>query len=62
LVLTGLATDFCVFYSALDAVKSGFDVTLVTDACRAIDIDGSLSKAMKMMANIGVHFCAAAEI
>jgi len=62
LVLTGLATDFCVYFSALDAVKSGFDVTLVTDACQAIDIDGSLSKAMKVMTSHGIHFCTAGEI
>lgn len=62
LVLTGLATDFCVCYSALDAVKSGFEVTVVTDACRAIDLDDSLAKAMTAMTSHGVNFCDAAEI
>lgn len=53
-VLTGLATDFCVHYSAMDAVTLGFGVTLVSDACRAIDLDGSLDAAMTAMANAGV--------
>lgn len=52
--LTGLATDFCVFYSALDARTNGFDVVLVEDACRAIDLDGSLAAARKAMAEAGV--------
>ena len=43
--LVGLATDFCVAYSALDAAKLGFDVTLWADACRAIDLNGSLAEA-----------------
>jgi nicotinamidase/pyrazinamidase len=54
-VLTGLATDFCVYYSAIDAVKSGFKAKLVTDACRAIDMDGSLAAAMQAMKNAGVE-------
>ncbi len=52
--LTGLATDFCVFYSALDARADGFEVVLVEDACRAIDLDGSLAAARKAMAEAGV--------
>ncbi len=55
IVLTGLATDFCVYYSAIDAVKSGFKAKLVTDACRAIDMDGSLAAAMQSMENAGVE-------
>ncbi|VAW18290.1 Nicotinamidase [hydrothermal vent metagenome] len=55
-VLTGLATDFCVCYSALDAVELGFEVSLVTDACRGIDLDGSLAAAMETMAERGVTF------
>ncbi|MCL4159972.1 UNVERIFIED_CONTAM: hypothetical protein GTU68_000502 [Idotea baltica] len=50
LVMAGLATDFCVRYSAVDAAKLGFSVTLVEDACRAIDLDGSLAEAMAEMA------------
>lgn len=54
--LTGLATDFCVYYSAVDARQLGFEATLVTDACRAIDLDGSLKAAMDDMAAKGVRF------
>lgn len=54
--LTGLATDFCVYYSALDAVAQGFTATVVTDACRAIDLDGSLQTAMSDMTARGVLF------
>src|SRR5690606_21250648 len=42
LVMAGLATDFCVAYSALDAARLGFETTVALDACRAIDLDGSL--------------------
>jgi len=52
--LTGLATDFCVFYSAMDARADGFEAVLVEDACRAIDLDGSLAAARKAMAEAGV--------
>jgi nicotinamidase/pyrazinamidase len=45
--LCGLATDFCVAWSALDARSAGFDVVVVEDACRAIDTDGSLAAAHK---------------
>jgi nicotinamidase/pyrazinamidase len=54
LTLCGLATDFCVFYSAIDAREAGFEVTLATGACRAIDLDGSLGRAMRAMAERGV--------
>ena len=52
--LAGLATAFCVHYSALDAVRLGFAVTLVEDACREIDLDGSHAAAMAAMAAAGV--------
>ena len=45
----GLATDFCVAYSALDARAAGFDVFVIEDACRAIDADGSLDAAWARM-------------
>jgi len=61
-VLTGLATDFCVCYSALDAVKSGFHATLATDACRAIDLDGSLAGAMDSMKSQGVEFATSTDL
>ncbi len=54
-VLTGLATDFCVYYSAMDALKSGFKVKLITNACRAIDMDGSLASALDAMKTAGVE-------
>lgn len=54
LTLVGLATDFCVNFSAVDAAKLGFAVTLRTDLCRAIDMDGSLDAAMAGMAKAGV--------
>ncbi len=47
--LTGLATDFCVAYSALDAAGLGFGVTVRMDLCRAIDLDGSLAVARGKM-------------
>lgn len=52
--LVGLATDFCVAFSALDAVAHGFAVTVLQDACRAIDLDGSLAHQQRAMAAIGV--------
>ncbi len=55
LVMVGLATDFCVRFSAVDAAKLGFDVTVVEDCCRAIDLDGSLSAAIAEMDATGVR-------
>jgi nicotinamidase/pyrazinamidase len=52
--LCGLATDFCVFYSALDGRKAGFDVDVVTGVCRGIDLDGSLARALAAMRQAGV--------
>lgn len=54
--LAGLATDFCVAFSALDAVACGFEATVVEDACRAIDLDGSLTAARAQMTERGVRF------
>ena len=54
LTLVGLATDFCVNYSAVDAAKLGFNVTVQTDLCRAIDFDGSLAAATDQMSKAGV--------
>ena len=56
LTLVGLATDFCVNYSAVDAAKLGFDVIVNMDLCRAIDFDGSLNAAKSGMAEAGVTF------
>ena len=52
--LCGLAMDFCVRYSAMDARTKRFDVVVIEDACRAINMDGSLDAAMKDMAGAGV--------
>lgn len=49
LILVGLATDFCVSYSAVDAAQLGFDVTVDLNLCRAIDFDGSLRIALNVM-------------
>ena len=55
LVMVGLATDFCVRFSAVDAAKLGFGVTVLEDACRAIDMEGSLNAARADMAAHGVR-------
>jgi len=52
--LAGLATDFCVAYSAVDARKAGFEVVVIEDACRAIDTGGSLAAAWGRMNDAGV--------
>lgn len=54
LVLCGLATDYCVAWSAMDAREAGFEALVVEDACRAIDRDGSLGQAWDRMARAGV--------
>ncbi len=54
LVLAGLATDYCVAYSALDAVRLGFAVTVRMDLSRAIDLNGSLADAVAQMRATGV--------
>lgn len=53
--LCGLATDFCVKWSALDARREGFEVSVIEDACRAIDLDGSLAAARAEMQAAGVE-------
>ncbi len=54
ITLAGLATDFCVAFSALDAVKQGFAVTVRLDACRGIDLGGSLETMLQRMREAGV--------
>ncbi len=54
LTFVGLATDFCVAYSALDAARLGFKATLRQDLCRAIDLNGSLDTALADMRVAGV--------
>ncbi|MEM7523978.1 MAG: bifunctional nicotinamidase/pyrazinamidase [Pseudomonadota bacterium] len=62
LVMAGLALDFCVRYSAVDGATLGFDVTVAEDACRAIDLDGSLNEALAEMDAAGVKRTATAEL
>jgi len=52
--LCGLATDFCVFFSAMDAREAGFEATVVLEASRGIDLDGSLARALSTMRDAGV--------
>jgi nicotinamidase/pyrazinamidase len=54
LVLAGLATDYCVAWSALDASRAGFTTAVAEDACRAIDLNGSLAEAWNNMAQAGI--------
>ncbi len=54
-VVVGLATDFCVNWTAQDAARLGFETVVVEDACRAIDLDGSLDRAWADMAALGVR-------
>ncbi len=53
--LCGLATDYCVAWTALDARNLGFQAYVIEDACRAIDAQGSLAKAWASMAAAGVR-------
>ncbi len=50
----GLATDYCVRFSAEDAVAQGFDTTVLLDGCRGIDLDGSVDAAITSMRGTGV--------
>ena len=54
-VLCGIATDFCVLYSALDAVAAGFEVEVAVGACAGIDVEGSLARALATMREAGVR-------
>jgi len=60
--LCGLAFDFCVRYSAEDAVASGFAVSVIEDACRGIDLDGSVAETRRMLATLGVPLLPASAI
>ena len=55
ITLVGLATDFCVAYSAIDAAGLGFNATVLEGSCRAIDLNGSLSQAREKMRAAGVR-------
>jgi len=60
--ITGLATDFCVAWTAMDARKLGFDTYVIEDATRAIDLNGSLAAAWKQMTEKGVKRIQSADI
>jgi nicotinamidase/pyrazinamidase len=60
--VTGLATDFCVGWTAIDARRSGFATYVIEDACRGIDVQGSLAKAWTAMAQVGVNRIKSSDI
>ncbi|WP_426234265.1 bifunctional nicotinamidase/pyrazinamidase [Pseudomonas sp. TWP3-2] len=60
--MVGLALDFCVMFSALDARSAGFNAFVVLDACRAIDINGSLEQAIERMQISGVGLIQSTDI
>ena len=60
--VAGLATDFCVAWTALDARRLGFETWVIEDACRAIDLNDSLAAAWKEMAANGVQRIQSADI
>ena len=55
ITLCGLATDFCVFFSAIDGREAEFEVAVALDACRGIDVDGSLGRTRRAMTDAGVR-------
>lgn len=61
-VVVGLATDFCVSWTAQDAARAGFETLVVEDACRAIDLGSSLAKAWAEMAALGVRRIGASDL
>jgi nicotinamidase/pyrazinamidase len=60
--LAGLAFDFCVRYSAEDARREGFEVVVIEDACRGIDVDNSVAATRQSLANCGIACVPAALI
>jgi nicotinamidase/pyrazinamidase len=61
-VLAGLAFDFCVRYSAEDARHAGFEVVVVEDACRGIDVDGSVAASRRALAVLDIAVVSASEL
>lgn len=59
--VVGIATDFCVAWTAIDAVNLGFECVVIMDATAAIDVDGSLSKAKADMQQVGVVFASSED-
>lgn len=62
LYIVGIATDFCVAWTAIDAAELGFDTYVIEDACKAIDLNGSLQQAWQDMSQKGVHRIEASSI
>jgi nicotinamidase/pyrazinamidase len=60
--VTGLATDFCVAWTAMDARRAGFEAVVIEDACRGIDAQGSMAKAWVAMKAAGVKRAMSAEL
>ena len=60
--MAGLATDFCVHFSAVDAAREDFQAVVIEDACRAIDLEGSLAAAKQAMVQAGVTLIRAEAI
>ena len=61
-VVVGLATDFCVNWTAQDAARHGFETIVIEEACRAIDLDGSLERAWAEMTALGVRRAGLADL
>jgi nicotinamidase/pyrazinamidase len=62
LFIAGLATDFCVNWTAVDSARAGFETYVIEDACRAIDTSGSLAQAWADMNTVGVKRIVAGDI
>ena len=62
LVMVGLATDYCVAFSALDGARLGFNCCVVMDCCRAIDLGGSLATMQEKMREAGVSLINSHEL
>lgn len=60
--IVGIATDFCVAWTAIDAAELGFDTYVIEDDCKAIDLNGSLQQAWQDMSQKGVHRIEASSI
>jgi nicotinamidase/pyrazinamidase len=60
-ILAGLAFDFCVRYSAEDAQREGFRVTVIEDACRGIDVNGSIEETRRSLGRINVEIARASS-
>lgn len=60
--VVGIATDFCVAWTAIDAAKLGFDCTVIMDATAPIDVNGSLEHAITDMAEAGITFVSSGEL